>query len=61
MREELSVDEVLGVINDQHHDGLGDKVASGLGHDAHVRVHQVADGLHLPLQLRVHAARHGAV
>ncbi len=42
-------------INDhQMHDGLGHQVSYSLVDDAHVRVHQVSDGLHLPLQLRIH-------
>lgn len=41
-------------VDHEVHDGLGHKVSDGLVDDADVRVHQVADGLHLPLQLRVH-------
>ena len=36
------------------HDGFGDEVPLCLVDDLHVGVHQVADGLHLTLQLRVH-------
>lgn len=45
------------------HDGLGHQVADGLVDDGHVGVDQVTDGLHLPLQLRVHAVHYvvGAV
>lgn len=42
------------IIDHQMHDGLGHQVSYGLVDDAHVGVHQVSDGLHLPLQLRVH-------
>lgn len=37
----------------QVHDGLGDEVSDGAVDDRQVRVHQVPDNLHLPLQLRV--------
>lgn len=36
------------------HDSLGHEVSDGLVDDTNVGVHQVTDGLHLPLQLRVH-------
>ena len=36
------------------HDGLGDEVSLRLVDDLHVRVDQVADCLHLALQLWVH-------
>lgn len=55
MRQQLSVDEILGIVDDQHHDGLGHQVTRSLGHDTHVRVYQVPDRLHLSLQLRIHA------
>lgn len=54
MSQQFSVDEVLGVVDDEEHDGLGHEVTCGLSHDLHVRVHQVAYGLHLPLQHWVH-------
>lgn len=41
-------------VDHEVHDGLGHEVSDGLINDADVRVHQVADGLHLPLQLWVH-------
>ena len=36
------------------HDGLWHEVPDALVDDGHVGVHQVADGLHLALQLGVH-------
>lgn len=57
MCKQLPVNEIFGIINDHHHDRLGHEITCRLGHDTHVRVHQVPDGLHLPLQLRVHTAR----
>ena len=42
------------IVDHQVHDGFGHQVSDALVDDAHVGVHQVADGLHLPLQLRVH-------
>lgn len=42
------------IVNDKVHDGLGHQVSDAFVDDAHVRVHQVADGLDLTLQLRVH-------
>ena len=41
-------------VDHEVHDGLGHEVSDGLVDDADVGVHQVADGLHLALQLRVH-------
>ena len=41
------------VVDHQVHDGLGDQVSDGAVDDGQVRVHQVPDDLHLPLQLRV--------
>lgn len=43
------------IVDHEVHDGLRHQVADGLVDDGHVGVNQVADGLHLPLQLRVHA------
>lgn len=37
----------------QVHDGLGDEVSDSAVDNGQVRVHQVPDNLHLPLQLRV--------
>ena len=48
------------IVNHEVHDGLGHQVTDGLVDDGHVRVDQVTNGLHLPLQLRVHAV-HEAV
>lgn len=42
------------VVDHEVHDGLGHEVPDGLVDDGHVGVHQVTDGLHLPLQLGVH-------
>lgn len=39
------------------HDGLGHEVSDGLVDNADVGVHEVADGLHLPFQLRIHGHR----
>lgn len=36
------------------HDSFGHEVSDGLVDDINVGVHQVTDGLYLPLQLRVH-------
>lgn len=36
------------------HDSLGHEVSDGLVDDTNVGVHQVTNGLYLPLQLRVH-------
>ena len=55
--QELAVDKVLDVVDHEEHDGLWDEVAAGLGHDLHVRVDQVADRLHLALQLWVDGAQ----
>lgn len=41
-------------VDHEVHDGLGHEVSDGLVDDTDVRVHEVADGLHLPLQLWVH-------
>lgn len=41
-------------VDHEVHDGFGHEVSDALVDDADVRIHQVADGLHLPLQLRVH-------
>lgn len=36
------------------HDGLGHEVSDALVDDSHVGVHQVTNGFHFTLQLRVH-------
>ena len=41
------------VVDHEVHDGLGHEVPDRLVDDGHVGVHQVADGLHLSLQLGV--------
>lgn len=42
------------IVDHEVHDGLRHEVPHGLVDNGHVRVHQVPDGLHLPLQLWVH-------
>lgn len=42
------------IIDHEVHNGLGHEVPDALVDDGHVGVHQVTDGLHLPLQLRIH-------
>lgn len=42
------------IVDHKVHDGLGHEVPYGFVYNADVRIHQVADGFHLPLQLRVH-------
>lgn len=57
MRQQFPVDEIFGVVDDHHHDGLRYEVTRRLRHDSHVGIHKITDRLHLTLQLRVHAAR----
>ena len=45
---------VAYVVDHEVHDGLWHEVTDALVDDGHVGVHQVADRLHLPLQLGVH-------
>ena len=52
--EELAVYEVLDVVDHEEHDGLGHQVSARLGDNFHVRVDEVADGLNLSLELRIH-------
>lgn len=42
------------IANHEMHDGLGYEVSDALVDNSHVGVHQVADGFHFTLQLRVH-------
>lgn len=42
------------IVDHEMHDGLGHEVPDALVDNRHVGVHQVADGLHFALQLRVH-------
>lgn len=42
------------VVDHKMHDGLGHEVPDGFVYNASVGIHEVADGFHLPLQLRVH-------
>lgn len=43
------------IVNHEVHDGLWHQVTDGLVDNSHVGVDQVTNGLHLSLQLRVHA------
>ncbi len=43
------------IVNHEVHDGLRHQVTDSFVDDGHVGVYQVTNGLHLPLQLRVHA------
>lgn len=56
---QLYMEKKIGtyVVDHEVHDGLGHEVPDGLVDDADVRVHQVADGLHLALQLWIHGHR----
>lgn len=56
MGQQFAVDKVLGIVDDQHHDGLRDHIPCGLRDDLHVRVDQIANGLHLPFQLWIRGA-----
>lgn len=42
------------IVDHEMHDGLGHEVPYGLVDDGHVGIHKVPDGLHLPLELRIH-------
>lgn len=42
------------IVDHEMHDGLGHEVPDAFVDNSHVGVHQVADGLHFALQLRVH-------
>lgn len=42
------------VIDHKVHNGLGHEVPDALVDDGHVGVHQIPDGLHLSLKLRIH-------
>ena len=41
------------IIDHQEHDNLGHEVPARLRDNLHVGIHQVPDGLHLPLQLGI--------
>lgn len=45
------------LVHHHEHDGLGDHVSHILADYPEVRVHEVADGLNLSLQLRVNGAK----
>lgn len=51
MGQQFAIDKVLGIVDDQHHDGLGYHVPRGLCDDLHIRIDQITNGLHLTLQL----------
>lgn len=42
------------IVDHEMHDGFGHEVPDAFVDNSHIGVHQVADGLHFPLQLRVH-------
>ena len=52
--EKLAVDEGLDVVNHEEHDGFRHQVSARLGDNFHVGVDEVADGLNLTLELRIH-------
>lgn len=53
MGQQFSVDEILGVVDDEEHNGFGNEISTSFGDYFHVRIHQIPDGFHLPLELRV--------
>ena len=52
--QQLGHDEIFRVVDHEHHDRLGHQIARRLGNNLHVGIHQIADRLHLALQLRIH-------
>lgn len=48
------VEKETYTVDHEVHDRLGHEVCDGLVNDVDVGAHEVADDLHLPLQLRVH-------
>lgn len=48
-----ALDPSAHAVDHEVHDGLGHQVLDGLVDGVHIGVHQVADGLHLTLQLGV--------
>lgn len=38
MGEQFTVDKVLDIVDDHHHDSFGHHVTCGFGDDAHVRI-----------------------
>jgi len=52
--QQVSLDEGLCVVDHERHDDFGDEIATCLGDNLHVGVHQVPDRLHLPLKLWVY-------
>ncbi len=52
--KKVRMDEVLQLVHHHEHDELRDNVADGLAHNGRVGVNQSTNGLHLPLQLRIH-------
>ena len=59
LSEQLGVDKVFDVVDHEVHDGLGHQISARFRHDFHVRVDQIADRLHLALQLRIHGRHIG--
>ena len=55
--QQLAINKCLGIVDHKVHDDLRHEVPAGLCHNLHVRVHQVPDGLHLPLKLWVHGSQ----
>lgn len=53
MRQQLAVDEILGIVNDEHHNSFRNHVTGSFGDDAHVRFDKIAYRLYLALQLRI--------
>lgn len=54
MSSRCFINDGVYIVDHQMHDGLGHEIPDTLVDDGHVGVHQVTDGLHLSLQLRVH-------
>ena len=46
-RKELPIDEILGVVDGEVHNGLRDQIAESLRDDLHVGIDQIPDRLHL--------------
>lgn len=47
MSEQFAVDEILGVVDNEEHDGFGDEISASFSNYFHVGVDQVSDGFHL--------------
>ena len=55
--QQFAVDERFDIVDHEEHDGLRNQVSASLGHDLHVGVDEVADRLHLALELRINWAQ----